>query len=308
VTLLLALGIIAAIAAGIWLLDKVVDGVADAAIALVALPFRGLWRQAETNRYAHELGTTQSFRVAMSAEEASQVISTLPGVAEAATPGPLMPHYRHRENGRVVIAVGNDTQGIYEASVAVHAGDDGDTLGEVTVLWWSGPPRSSLAAHHDLLDTVFLALHAVTPQLAVASAPAAGPGAGVATRLAPAPATAWPNHRRQSSSVARHLPAIPTAAIVVLALAVVVALAVGSGTFHTTTKDELCSSYESALGVVNDDTTIDVTDEVSDLADKAKGYDDGDVRDDGGELEDIDGMFSPSTFSSATTHIAGVCS
>lgn len=306
-TLVIGLAIIAAVGVGVWLLDKLVDGVADAALALVALPFRGLWRQARRNRDAHVLAATQSFRSALPADVASQVISSLPGVAQGATPGPMLPHYRHREPGRVVIAVGNDTHGIYEAAVAVHPGESGDTVGEVTVLSWSEPSESALAAHHDLLDTAFPALHAANAQMTVMTTVGAGTPAP-ASRFATPPAGAWPDHRRPTSSTAHHLPALPTAAIGVFVVAVVVALAVGSGAFHTTTKGELCSSYSTALGVMGDDSTFNVTDQMQDLADKAKGYDDGDVQEDGKEIDDLGHLFSGSAFSSATTHIAGVCS
>ncbi len=305
-TLLIVLAVIAVVGLGIWLFDKVVDGVAEAALALVALPFRGLWRQARKNHDEHVLRTTQSFRSALPAEDAAQVISNLPGVAETAQPGPMLPHYRHREHGRVVVGVGNDTHGIYEAAVSIQPAENGDTVGEVTALSWSEPLDVALAAHHDLLDTVFPALHARNPQLAVTTS---SPGAdgGPATRLATPTPGAWPNHRRQTSSTARHLPALPTAAIAVFTLAVVIALAVGTGVFHTTTKSELCSSYGTALGAMADDFKLNVTDEMNDLADKAKGYDDDGVEKDGKEIDDLDGRFSSSDFTSDTTHIAGVC-
>jgi hypothetical protein len=304
-TLVIVVAIIAAIVVGIWLLDKVVDGLAAGAIALAAVPFRGLWRQAKKNHDSHVLRSTQSFHAALPAEEASQIISALPGVAEGAAPGPLLPHYRHREPGRVIVAVGNDTLGVYEAAVTVRPDSNGDTVGEVTALSWGDPLEAALAAHHDLLDTVFPALHARDEHLAVTTP--AGTGSGVAARVAAPPPAAWPHHRNQTSSIARHLPALPSAAIGVFTLAVVFALAFGTGVFHTTTKSELCSSYSAALRVMADDSTFDTSDEMNDLADKAKGYDDGDVQKDGKELGDMSGMFSSSDFSSATSHIAGVC-
>ncbi|WP_146240573.1 hypothetical protein [Williamsia limnetica] len=327
--ILLVVLVIAVAIFAVWLWDRLVDGASNVLLRVIAWPFEKLVGASKNSDARRTFRTPQRFQLAAEPGQVREALGRLDGVTSAPAAGKIAPYYLESQSGRVRIGVGNYLLTPYELEVDFTAGWPG-TCGEVRYVRWDDDPADDLDIHRELLGDIFGALGALDSMLYVTTEPIAidteTPPPDPQTRTDPstrrdfrpgagAPILPGTGSVAVRSSIGR-LPAIPSLAAGLFAIALVVGSCAAMGTFSPTTTSELCSSYREArdgFSYSSSDSVEDIMDkenlgdELSELHDRADNYDDDGVKDDADRIADLGDPVTRSEFTSATTSIAVIC-